>query len=275
MNRTNLGDLDALARITRGKLSALYSEAAEAYEDLWAPELLPLSRALLPYLRLEEARDVLEGGAGVGALLPDLRTRAPGARIVAADLSFGMLELASRKFHRVVADASTLAFKNESFDVGILAFVLFHLFDPEQGIAEMARVLRPGGFIGTVTWGVQNDPPAYQVWAEEMESHGAPPQDPDCARHEKVDTPEKVEDLMAANGLRRVNSWVGEYRAKTTPDEFIAHRTRHGQGRIRFQGMPADERNRCLERARPRLESLSPADFEETAEVVYVVGSKR
>jgi SAM-dependent methyltransferase len=205
MNRAS-HDHDHLARVTRGKLSTLYSDAAGAYEELWAPELLPLSRELLPSLHLEGARDVLEGGAGVGSLLPDLRVHAPEATIVAADLSLGMLELAPREFHRVVVDASTLAFKNESFDVGILAFVLFHLFDPEQGIAEMARVLRPGGFIGTVTWGVQNDPLAYQVWAEAMESYGAPPQDPDYARHEVVDTPEKVESLMAAHSLHRVHS---------------------------------------------------------------------
>ena len=102
-------------REVREKLLTLYSEAAEAYEDLWAPELLPLSRELLAELPLEQARMVLEGGAGVGSLLPELRTRAPEAVIVAADLSYGMLKLASPDFPRAVMDASVLAINDASF----------------------------------------------------------------------------------------------------------------------------------------------------------------
>lgn len=262
------------AREVREKLLTLYSEAAEAYEDLWAPELLPLSRELLAELPLEQARMVLEGGAGVGSLLPELRTRAPEAVIVAADLSYGMLKLASPEFPRAVMDASVLAINDASFDVGVLAFVLFHLFDPAQGIAEMARVLRPDGVVGTVTWGAEHDPPAYEVWFEELAEHGAPPPDPDFAKFELVDTPDKVEALMRNVGLQPVRSWLGDYRATSTPDEFLAHRTRHGQSRLRYEVLPAESRKRCLDRARRRLEDLGPEGFEEHAEVVYVVGRK-
>ncbi|MDQ3663023.1 MAG: class I SAM-dependent methyltransferase, partial [Actinomycetota bacterium] len=94
--------LDDHARRTRAKLSALYSEAAEAYEDLWAPELLPLTRELVPHLRLKDVRNVLEVGAGVGSLLPDLRLLAPQAAIIASDLAFGMLRRARAEFPRVV-----------------------------------------------------------------------------------------------------------------------------------------------------------------------------
>ncbi|MDQ3661005.1 MAG: class I SAM-dependent methyltransferase, partial [Actinomycetota bacterium] len=173
-----------------------------------------------------------------------------------------------------VMDAARLALREETLDVGILAFVLFHLVEPEQGIAEMARVLRRGGFVGTITWGDENDPVSYQVWAEEMERHGAPSLDPDFARFEVVDTPEKVSELMAIHGIRHVQSWVDEYRVTPTPDEFIAHRTRHGRSRQRVQSMPAEVRARCLRRAGERLEALTPDDFGEVSEVVYVVGQK-
>lgn len=264
---------DPAAR-TRSKVTTLYSETAAGYQELWAPELAPLSRQLLPHLPLEEARRIVDGGAGVGTLLPELRSVAPQATIVAADLSFGMLRLAPRGFPRLVSDASALALKDGSFDVGVLAFVLFHLFDPQRGVAELSRVLRRGGHVGTVTWGDENDPVAYQVWAEELERHGAPAPDPDLARFEAVDTPAKVRDLMAAHGLNHIRSWIGEYRARLTLDQFIVHRTRHGQSHHRFSAMPPDARSRFLDAVRIRLEPLSAEDFEETSEVVYVVGRK-
>jgi SAM-dependent methyltransferase len=259
---------------SRGKLSKLYTNAADAYKNLWAPELLPLARELLPHLSLDSARAVLEAGAGVGQLLPDLQGRAPRAVVVGADLSFGMLRLASREFPRVVMDASRLAFKDESVDAGILAFVLFHLYDPQQGVAEIARVLRRNGFVGTATWGDVRDPEAYEIWFEELASHGAPPPDSDFARFELVDTPDKVEAMMKNAGLHPVRSWVGEYKATSNPKEFLAHRTGHGQSRLRYEAMPKDARSSCLERARNRLECLGPEGFEERAEVVFVVGRK-
>lgn len=235
---------------------------------------MPLSVDLLSHLNLEGASRVLDGAAGVGNLLPELRSRAPGATILGADLSFGMLRLAPTEFPRIVSDLALLPFQEDSFDVGILAFVLFHLFEPERGIAEMARVLKPGGLVGTITWGDEDDPAAYEVWADEMERHGAPPPDPDLVRFDRVATPDKVRDMMEEHGLRPVESWMGQYRATPTPDEFIAHRTQHGQSRQRVAGMDPEGRDACIKAARARLEDLDAEAFEETAEVVYVIGQK-
>ncbi len=158
--------------------------------------------------------------------------------------------------------------------MGILAFVLFHLFDPAKGIAEMARVLRPNGMVGTVTWGTENDPPALEIWFDELAAHGAPPPDPGFAKFELVDTPDKVKAVMSKVGLHPVRSWVGQYKSTSTPDEFLAHRTRHGQSRLRFEAMPAEVRDICIKRARRRLQTLAPEDFEQRSEVVYVIARK-
>lgn len=79
---------------------------------------------------------------------------------------------------------------------------------------------------------------------------------------------------MTKERLHLVRSWVGEYRSTCTPDDFLAHRTRHGQSRLRYEAMPTEVKNRCFERARCRLQRLGPKSFEERAEVVYVVGQK-
>jgi hypothetical protein len=51
-----------------------------------------------------------------------------------------------------VADAQNLPFADDSFDVAAMALVLSFLPDPGRAIAEMARVVRPGGCVATYMW---------------------------------------------------------------------------------------------------------------------------
>ena len=208
-------------------------------------------------------------------MLPELQRRATEAQVIGHDLSPGMLSLASTAASSLVAgDVARLPFRNEIFDIGVLAFVLFHLHDPGEGLREMARVLRRGGTVGTITWGAENDPASFKVWSEELDESGAPPAETGLVDDEPVDTPSKMESLMGEAGLEPIRSWLGEYRAGSSPTEFLEHRIRHGQSRWRFEQLDPDARARCLERARHRLEALSPDDFLEIAEVVYAVGRK-
>lgn len=51
-----------------------------------------------------------------------------------------------------VGDAEALGFADGSFDAAICEFGLLHLPEPEQGIAEVFRVLKPGGGYAFSTW---------------------------------------------------------------------------------------------------------------------------
>ena len=257
----------------RDKLSRLYSESAAGYEEVWAPVLLPLSRELLPHLPLESARTVLDGAAGVGTLLPDLKARASRAHVLANDLTPGMLQRARDADGRVTGDLARLPFKDQVFDVCVLAFVLFHLVDPQRGVDEAARVLAAGGSLGTTTWGDENLPPSFEIWVEELEAAGAPPAGT-LANDELVDTQEKMQAIFERAGLKPERLWTGEYRVTPTPDEFMEHRIKHGQGRWRLMQLDPESRTTCVERVRRRLESLTAEDFLETSQIVYAVGRK-
>lgn len=90
--------------------------------------------------------EVLEVGCGTGLILQRM---APVARRVAGiDLSPGMLEMAaSRGFDVQVASASALPFADGTFD-GVVCFkVLPHIEAVGSAIAEMVRVVRPGGWL--------------------------------------------------------------------------------------------------------------------------------
>lgn len=96
--------------------------------------------------RFARGRDVLEVGCGTGLLLDRFRAFARSARGV--DLSPGMLERArARGLDVTVGSATDLPFEAESFDVACSFKVLPHVREIERALAEMARVVRPGGVV--------------------------------------------------------------------------------------------------------------------------------
>src|SRR5262245_5840018 len=92
-----------------------YSLDAESYEEGWAPVLLPHGRELLDRLPLEQSRRVLDAGAGVGTLLPEIQRRARQATVIGIDCSAGMIARAPDPFPRAVMDVTRLGFAPSSF----------------------------------------------------------------------------------------------------------------------------------------------------------------
>jgi ubiquinone/menaquinone biosynthesis C-methylase UbiE len=117
-----------------------WAQGAELVYRPIAAELVALSPHRLA------GRTVLDAGAGTGAVSSALG--AQGARALATDLSAGMLAWnAATRPPSAVADIRALPLANNSVDDAIAAFVLNHLTDPVSGLAELARVTRPGGAV--------------------------------------------------------------------------------------------------------------------------------
>nr|MBA3431206.1 class I SAM-dependent methyltransferase [Actinomycetota bacterium] len=223
---------------------------------------------------LARAKLVLDAGTGVGTLLPEIERRAPAATVVGVDVAEGMLALGPRSFPLAVMDATRLAFKKGIYDVGLLAFVLFHLPNPLTGLKEMARALRRGGTVGAITWG--NDPsyPAYDIWAEELDRLGAAPALAMISRHDLVDAQSKVEALLDESGFVSPRTRLTTYENRMTAEEFVAHRVGHGVSRHRFESLGPEGRAECLARVRARLECLDAGGFVDRSEVIYAVAQR-
>lgn len=93
-------------------------------------------------------RRILDAGCGSGALFAALRDR--GAMVSGFDASAGMLELARRRLgggaDLQVADlGSPLPYADDTFDDVAASLVLHYLEDWEPALAELRRILRPGG----------------------------------------------------------------------------------------------------------------------------------
>jgi SAM-dependent methyltransferase len=96
-------------------------------------------------------RRVLEVGPGPGEVSERI-LRELGCDVVALDVSERMVELCrERGVDARVGDVQELPYEDGSFDLVVAAWVLFHVPDLDRGLAEIARVLRPGGRLVAVT----------------------------------------------------------------------------------------------------------------------------
>lgn len=110
------------------------------------------------HLQLPPGGSLLEEGAGTGLIWSKNRDLIdPTWHMVLSDGSEGMVRTVRERLPGVgvlaVADIATLPFVSESFDVVVAHHVLYHVDPLATGVAELARVLRPGGRLQAATSG--------------------------------------------------------------------------------------------------------------------------
>ena len=139
-----------------------WDKAVPYYESAWQRALRPAQERLLEAANLQTGEQVLDVASGTGLVtLPAANQVAPTGRVVAVDLSKKMVHAlraeVQRNGHGHVEvrqmDAESLDFADETFDVALCSLGLMYVPDPAQAIAEMHRVLAPGGRAVSVVWG--------------------------------------------------------------------------------------------------------------------------
>jgi ubiquinone/menaquinone biosynthesis C-methylase UbiE len=139
-----------------------WDRAATHYEASWQAPLDVARRVLLDRQPVRPGDRVLDVACGTGLLTHELaRSAGSSGQVFGIDLSQAMVDAArsrqslagSASAHYVRMDAQLLEFPSASFDVVLCCFGLMYLPDPERALAEMRRVLRPGGRLGIAIWG--------------------------------------------------------------------------------------------------------------------------
>jgi SAM-dependent methyltransferase len=99
---------------------------------------------------------LLEVGCGTGAFAQRMAAEL-GCEVVAVDQSPQMVETTRAcGIDARLGDVQHLAFANGEFDAAVAAWMLYHVADIDRGLAELARVLRPGGALVAITNGARH-----------------------------------------------------------------------------------------------------------------------
>jgi len=118
-----------------------------------ARRLVQSPRRTVAAIGLAPGSRVLELGSGPGFFSPQVARAAQGGHVVLLDLQVEMLRLARGRLHDqrrvgyLQADGSALPLTGERFDAVFIATVLGEVPDPAACLAEVRRVLRPGGVL--------------------------------------------------------------------------------------------------------------------------------
>jgi len=123
--------------------------------SVWQPGPDGLSPQDVAVAALAEARParLLEVGCGTGALA-ERCAQELGCEVIALDASPEMVRAtAARGIDARLGDVRDLPFADGAFDCAVAAWMLYHVDPVDRGLAELARVLRPGGRLVAVTNG--------------------------------------------------------------------------------------------------------------------------
>ena len=103
-----------------------------------------------------EPQRLLEVGGGEGELAERI-VKELGVEVVGVDQSEAMVaEQRARGIDARVGDVQDLPFEDGEFDLAVAAWMLYHVPDLDRGVAELSRVLKPGGVLVAVTNSVEH-----------------------------------------------------------------------------------------------------------------------
>ncbi|MGE3913289.1 MAG: class I SAM-dependent methyltransferase [Chloroflexota bacterium] len=126
----------------------------EAYVGRWSR---PVAREFIPWLAVPDRSRWLDVGCGTGALSETILRDSAPAEVTGIDASDGFLaharaQIADARATFQAADAQALPFEDARFDAAVSGLVLNFVPSPARALAEMTRVVRPGGAVAIYLW---------------------------------------------------------------------------------------------------------------------------
>jgi SAM-dependent methyltransferase len=172
-------------------------EDGAAYERMMGTWSRLAGEIFLDWLKPRAGLRWIDVDCGNGAFTELIVARGAPAEVQGIDPSDSQLAYTRTRSGTAMAkfrkgDAMALPFADRSFDVAIMALVIFFVPEPAKGLAEMVRVVAPGGEIAAYAWDVAGGGFPLQPLQTEMQVMDIPPLRPPSSDASKMDALQRL-----------------------------------------------------------------------------------
>ncbi len=179
-----------------------------AYEDYMGVWSRLVGEAFLDWLAPVAGKRWLDVGCGNGAFTEMIAARCAPSGLLGIDPSPAQLDfartrpsLAATQFRQ--GDAMALPFADDAVDATVMPLVIFFVPDPAKGVAEMARVVAPGGVVTAYAWDMAGGGFPYAVLLRELRAMGVDVPTPPSADASRLDV---LRALWTGAGLESIDT---------------------------------------------------------------------
>ena len=163
--------------------------AYETYMGVWSRSV---GDAFLGWLDRRRRARWADVGCGNGAFTEMLLERCAPTEVQGIDPAEAQIAFARARFpprcrRRSSRRRAGAALADASFDAAVMALVIFFVPDPARSVAEMARVVRPGGSVSTYAWDLDGGGFPYAAMLDEMAAMGVAPPGPPSPEASRLD----------------------------------------------------------------------------------------
>lgn len=178
----------------------------DKWDQYFSRNMTFINHRLVADARLRPGMRVLDLGSGTGypALLA-AKVVGPDGSVVGIDLAESMLAVATRKAQAKgmkhvtfrTGDATALPFDATSFDAVISRFCLMFLPEIPKALKEIARVLKPGGYVAAAVWSAPDKNPFVRIPMDVIKTiTPLPPPDPEAPGIFRLAKPGDLKGMM-------------------------------------------------------------------------------
>lgn len=250
-------------------------EDGAAYERMMGTWSRLVGSVFLDWVAPPPGLNWLDIGCGNGSFTELIVQRCAPAQVIGIDPSEAQLKFARSRagMGDVVfetGDAMALPYPDNSFDIAVMALVLFFVPDPAKGVAEMMRVVRPGGTVAIYVWDILGGGFPQEPIQAELEKMGIariwPPSAP-------ISRMEELKALWSSSGFEATEmKEITVERGFADFEDYFNTSLLGTTIGIKVAAMPEVERERLKARVRPLLRADASGGVKPTARANAIKG---
>jgi SAM-dependent methyltransferase len=258
-----------------GQAPQIRFEDGATYEQMMGKWSRIAGTTFLDWLAPRPGLTWVDVGCGNGAFTELLAERCAPKDVQGIDPSEPQLKFARGRSTSEIAtfqqgDAMALPFANDSFDAAVMALVIFFVPTPAQGVAEMVRVVKPGGSVSAYAWNMAGGGFPLEPILAELDAMGIArvlPPSTDASRLEMM------RELWAGAGLEAIETRdIIAHRTFTDFNEFWTVSMHSGSLRQTIGKLPPGELELLKSRVSAKLPSASDGRFTHVARANAIKG---